>query len=167
MATGTLTRSTTLQGSVTQTSKEQTYTFATAEKLVDKDISLKVTVSDGSIGAPTIDSTTGKVTAKISTSGYLSKDTTSSALSLSTQSAATITPGTTTKTAVSAGKYTLGAVTVAGDSDLVSSNIKKDVDIFGVTGTLDYIKDVISIPSTKDTSVIHDTTTGKYYLWRD
>lgn len=56
-------------------------------------------------------------------------------MSLSTVSAATITPTTTNQTAVAANKYTLGAITVAGDANLVAGNIKKDVPIFGVTGT--------------------------------
>ena len=47
----------------------------------------------------------------------------------------TITPGTYQKTAVASGRYTTGTVYVAGSSNLVASNIKKDVNIFGVTGT--------------------------------
>jgi hypothetical protein len=50
-------------------------------------------------------------------------------------SAVTITPGTTAKT-IPAG-YHNGSGTVAGDADLVAENIKKDIDIFGVVGTLD------------------------------
>lgn len=48
----------------------------------------------------------------------------------------TITPGTATKTAVAANKYTTGAVRVAGDANLVPENIKSGVSIFGVAGTL-------------------------------
>lgn len=51
--------------------------------------------------------------------------------------------------------------------NLTEDNIKKDVSMFGVTGTLDYIKHVESVPGIKDTSVIYDTTTGKYYLWKE
>ena len=54
---------------------------------------------------------------------------------LSTQAAATITPGTSSKTAVASGKYTTGAVTVEGDADLVADNIRAGKSIFGVTGT--------------------------------
>jgi len=55
--------------------------------------------------------------------------------SLTTQGAATITPGTANKTACAASRWTTGAVTVAGSSNLVAGNIKKGVTIFGVTGT--------------------------------
>ena len=41
-----LSRSTNLDGSVTQSSQTQTYTFSTANKFVDKNISLKVKVAD-------------------------------------------------------------------------------------------------------------------------
>ena len=53
-----------------------------------------------------------------------------------TQAGTTITPGTSLKTAVASGRYTTGYVYVAGDSNLVASNIKSGVSIFGVTGNL-------------------------------
>lgn len=53
---------------------------------------------------------------------------------LSAQAAQTITPGTTDQT-IASGKYLTGAQTIKGDADLVAGNIKKDVEIFGVTGT--------------------------------
>lgn len=49
--------------------------------------------------------------------------------------ATTITPGTSNQTAISAGTYASGAITVAGNSNLVAGNIRKGVTIFGVTGT--------------------------------
>lgn len=51
------------------------------------------------------------------------------------QASTTITPGTSQKTAVASGRITTGNVYVAGDSNLVASNIKSGVSIFGVTGT--------------------------------
>lgn len=51
------------------------------------------------------------------------------------QGAATIRPGTSEKTAVSAGKYTTGDVKVEGDSRLIPENIKSGVSIFGVAGS--------------------------------
>ena len=50
------------------------------------------------------------------------------------RAAATITPGTSNQT-IAAATYLTGAQTIAGDADLVASNIKQGVNIFGVTGT--------------------------------
>lgn len=68
--------------------------------------------------------------------GYTSGGTVSGGQWLSTQSGTTITPGTSTKTAVSAYRYTTGTVYVAGSSNLIASNIKSGVNIFGITGSL-------------------------------
>lgn len=48
--------------------------------------------------------------------------------------AQTVTPGTSNKT-LNAGYYS-GNITIAGDADLIASNIKKGVNIFGVTGSV-------------------------------
>ena len=87
---------------------------------------------------PTISvSSSGLITASSTQSeGYVSAGTKSSTKQLSTQAGTTITPGTTQKVAVASGKYTTGAVNVAGDANLVASNIKSGVNIFGVNGTL-------------------------------
>ena len=46
----------------------------------------------------------------------------------------TITPGTGNKLAVAAGQYVNDNIVVAGSSNLIPQNIKKGVNIFGVTG---------------------------------
>ena len=51
------------------------------------------------------------------------------------KAAATYTPTTSDQT-IAADQYLSGAQTVKGDANLVSSNILKDVTIFGVVGTL-------------------------------
>ena len=51
------------------------------------------------------------------------------------KAAATYTPGTSDQT-IQAGQYLSGAQTISGDANLVSSNILKNVTIFGVTGNL-------------------------------
>ena len=96
----------------------------------------KVTVNPmptGALKTPTVNSI-GYVSSGVQTAGYLDTSATSG-LQLSTQAAKTITPATYSQTAVASGKYTTGAVTVAGDSDLVASNIKSGVNIFGVNGS--------------------------------
>ena len=55
--------------------------------------------------------------------------------SVTTKAAATITPGTSNQT-IAAGTYLTGAQTIAGDADLVASNIINGVQIFGVTGNV-------------------------------
>lgn len=95
----------------------------------------KVTVNPmptGSLKTPTVNSI-GYVSSGVQTAGYLGTSAISG-LQLSTQAAKTITPTTYSQTAVASGKYTTGAVTVAGDSDLIASNIKSGVNIFGVNG---------------------------------
>lgn len=52
---------------------------------------------------------------------------------IASQAAQTITPGTSNKT-IAAGKYLSGTQTIKGDSNLISSNIKNGVSIFGVAG---------------------------------
>lgn len=54
---------------------------------------------------------------------------------LQTKSSATYTPTTSDQT-ISAGQYLTGAQTISGDSNLVASNIKSGVSIFGVNGAL-------------------------------
>ena len=79
-------------------------------------------------------SSSGVITSQIGTSGYLASGT-KKTKSLTTQSAKTVTPTTSNQTAVASGRYTTGAVTVKGDSNLVAGNIKKGTSIFGVAGS--------------------------------
>lgn len=87
----------------------------------------------GALSAPTINTSTGLITTSVRSSGYISSGT-ATTLQLSTQSSQTITPTTTNQT-ISSGKYLIGTQTISGDANLVAGNIKKDVTIFGVTGT--------------------------------
>ena len=78
----------------------------------------------------------GKITASATqTAGYVAAGTKSATKQLTTKAATTITPGTSNQTAVAAGVYTTGAITVKGDSNLKAENIKYGVSIFGVTGS--------------------------------
>lgn len=74
--------------------------------------------------------------------GYVPGGTKSSTKQLTIQAGKTITPGTTAQTAVASGRYTTGAVTVAGDADLKSENIADGINIFGVTGTHSGLKEI-------------------------
>ena len=76
-------------------------------------------VATTTVASPSVsvNSTTGLVTAtQNQDAGYVSADTTTGTLQLSTQAAKTVTPGSSQQTAVAAGKYTTGAVTVAAVS---------------------------------------------------
>ena len=98
----------------------------------------EVTVSampSGTLNTPTVNGS-GLVTASVGTSGYLASGT-NKTLQLTTQASKTVTPSTSNQTAVASGRYTTGAVTVKGDYNLVASNIKSGVSIFGVSGTLE------------------------------
>ena len=55
--------------------------------------------------------------------------------SITSKTAATYTPTTTDQT-IAAGQYLAGAQTISGDANLLSENIKENVTIFGVTGSL-------------------------------
>lgn len=79
--------------------------------------------------------------------------------SIPSKSAETITPGTSNKT-IGAGQYLSGTQTIVGDSDLVASNIKSGVSIFGVSGTAETVPGtVIDTGQVDDTPVKLDPTT--------
>lgn len=69
------------------------------------------------------------------TEGYVKAGTKTPIKQLDVQGSKTITPSTSSQTAVSAYKFTTGAVTVAGDANLTAANIKAGTKIFGITGT--------------------------------
>lgn len=53
-----------------------------------------------------------------------------------------------------------GATITVGDSDNASR-------IASITGTADYVKNVTAVPTTKDTNIVHNSTNGKYYVWKE
>ena len=116
-------------------------------------------LGQGTVNKPSISvNSVGKITASTSyTSGIIGSSTVSNTYLLTTQDETTITPGTEQITAVATGKYTTGPVYVAGDSDLVPSNIKNGVNIFGVDGNLKSTfifdnKNALNISARSDTS---------------
>lgn len=94
-------------------------------------------LGQGKVNTPSISvSSTGKIMAGTSyTSGIIGQGTVNNTYQLSTKDETTITPGTSQKTAVATGTYTIGPVYVAGDENLKASNIKSGVSIFGVSGS--------------------------------
>ena len=79
-------------------------------------------------------SVTPSVSAGYVSSGTASNSSVSLTASITTKGAATITPGTTNQT-IASGTYLTGTQTISGSSNLVAGNIKKNVTIFGVTGS--------------------------------
>lgn len=95
------------------------------------------TIATASHNKPTIsvNASTGVITAShTQATGYVSNDTKSETYNLSTQSATTWTPTTTDQT-IAQGKFLTGTQTIKGSANLVASNIKSGVNIFGVTGS--------------------------------
>ena len=94
------------------------------------------TVSIDSNNGITIDSGTGVITAKATyNSGYLTSGSTTNTKQLTTKGSTTWTPNTKDQT-ISAGTYLTGIQTIKGDSNLIASNIKNGVSIFGIQGSM-------------------------------
>ena len=85
-----------------------------------------------------------------------------------TQGGSTITPGTSNKTAVSAGRYVSGNIIVAGDGDLIASNIRYGKNIFNVNGNIREYKQwtgqATTNSSRKSYKVNGGGTVSMYYL---
>lgn len=80
-------------------------------------------------------SSNGLITASATQSaGYVSGGTQSATMQLSTKSATTYTPKTSNQR-IPSGYYLTGTQTIKGDSNLVASNIRSGVSIFGVAGS--------------------------------
>lgn len=80
-------------------------------------------------------SVTPSVTAGYISSGTAGNSSVSLTASVTTKAAATITPGTSNQT-IASGTYLTGTQTISGDANLLASNIKSGVSIFGVDGSL-------------------------------
>lgn len=93
---------------------------------------ITATLNTGAYLSPTI--TAGYITSSDITSPFAGVNSTGT-YQMTTKAAATITPTTTNQTIV-AGTYLTGAQTIAGDADLVASNIISTANIFGVQGSV-------------------------------
>lgn len=105
--------------------------YANGEKIDGSMPDVEVTMGDISV------SSSGLITATASLSGNGYIDTAPQPVTrqLVTQGGKTITPTTTSQTAIATGRYAIGTVTVAGDTNLQSQYIKDGVIIFGVKGS--------------------------------
>jgi hypothetical protein len=95
-----------------------TLTAGTNTITLTKTVSVTPVVSAGYVTSGTATSSTVKLTASVTTKG-----------------ATTYTPSTSNQT-IASGTYLTGAQTITGDANLVASNIKSGVSIFGVDGSL-------------------------------
>ena len=76
-----------------------------------------------------------------------------------TKGAQTYTPTTTDQT-ISSGRWLTGAQTIKGDANLVASNIKSGVSIFGVNGEL-------PVPNTINVTFVNNTSFGLFLRFTD
>ena len=85
-------------------------------------------------GGTDVSDTTATAADVLSAKAFYLADGTKTQGSIASKAAQTYTPTTADQT-IAAGQYLAGAQTVKGDANLVAGNIKKDVTIFGVTGS--------------------------------
>ena len=114
---------------------------ATPNGTVTAPSSISGTSATVSTGTNTLTLTkTVSVTPNVTTAGYISSGTAGNSsvsltASVTTKAAATIMPGTTNQT-IASGTYLTGTQTIAGDADLIGSNIISTANIFNVQGTV-------------------------------
>ena len=127
------------------------------------------TVPDVEQATPSISvSSGGLITASATQGGGIVADGTMSATQqLTTQGAKTVTPSTSTQTAVASGRYTTGAVQVAGDANLKPENIVNGKSIFGVSGSANVLETVKGTFSFQYSNRAHFICTPSGYkrLW--
>ena len=110
----------------------------------------------------------GLITATaVQVGGIVADGTKSATQQLTTQGAKTVTPSTSTQTAVASGRYTTGAVQVAGDANLKPENIVNGKSIFGVSGSANVLETVKGTFSFQYSNRAHFICTPSGYkrLW--
>lgn len=106
-------------------------------------ITANPTISVNASGLITATASASKSVTPTVSAGYVSAGTAgtvsvsgSNTSQLTAKAAATYTPTTADQT-IASGQYLTGTQTIKGDANLLAENIKKDVSIFGVTGTFE------------------------------
>lgn len=133
-----------------------TYTFNTKNKYNNANIAFIVPTGSAKVNAATVTPSSWTITGA---SGKVTVKATGSATVSGTATAGWV-------KSVSSATASVNATHDFADANFTAANIKKGTAIFGITGTLDYVKTVTSVPTTKDTSIIYNSTDSKYYLWR-
>lgn len=133
-----------------------TYTFNTKDKYNNANIAFTVPAGSAKVNAATVTPSTwsitgasGKVTVKASGSATVSGTVTTGWIS-----------------SITSGTASVNTSHDFSDTNFTAANIKQGTTIFGITGTLDYVATVTSVPTTKNTSIIYNSIDKKYYLWR-
>lgn len=154
---------------VTLTTSGATVTASDGTASVSKSVALATQATP----SVSIDSSTGKVTATATqAAGYVTEGTRTGELQLTAQAAKTVTPSTSSQTAVAAGRYTTGAVTVAAipsnyidtsSADATAVDIVTDKTAYvngsKITGTNPYVKDTTDAEVTTQADLITDLQT--------
>lgn len=138
-------------------SQAGTYTFNTKDKYNNANIAFTVGAGSAKVNNVTVTPSSWSITGS------------SGKVTINTSGNATVSGTVSTTGWISSISSATASVNTShdfSDANFIAENIKQGTTIFGITGTLDYVATVTSVPTTKNTSIIYNSTDKKYYLWR-